>query len=163
MQLLGVSPLVSQSTETVPLIDSTYFILSVKIRKVKDLSCSLVIVFLRLCPAGAVFSLSLTLVLSAVSVLDAWDGICFNKLAFASLVSPVHLFKLLQRKNPLYHLTGWSCLLLKKLNFDSGEDCSPPSMAQLWERYLKEKKRSNITEIVLNWFQVLLAHLNISN
>lgn len=37
------SPLISQSTRTVPLTDSAYFILCLKIRKVKDLSCSLVI------------------------------------------------------------------------------------------------------------------------
>lgn len=43
MQLLGVSPLVSQGTKTVPLTDGAYLILSLKIRKVKDLSCNLVI------------------------------------------------------------------------------------------------------------------------
>lgn len=56
---------------------------------------------------SAVFSLFLTLILSAVSVLDSWDGICFNMVAFASLVSPVHLFKFFRKKKKSsYHLTG---------------------------------------------------------
>lgn len=40
---------------------------------------------------SAVFLLFLTLVLSAVSVLDAWDGIGFNMVAFASLGRHEHL------------------------------------------------------------------------
>lgn len=51
---------------------------------------------------SAVFSLFLTLILSAVSVLDSWDGICFNMVAFASLVSPVHLFKFFRKKKQLH-------------------------------------------------------------
>lgn len=43
----------------------------------------------------AVFSLFLALVLSALSILDSWDGIYFNIVAFPSLVSSLHLFKLL--------------------------------------------------------------------
>lgn len=94
MQSLGVSPLVSWSTKTVRLIDGAYFILSLKIRKVEDLSCSLVILscwgFIRC----VLFSLCSSLRFCQLCLF--WvHGIYFNMVAFASLVSPVHLFKLL--------------------------------------------------------------------
>lgn len=94
MQLLGVSPLVSQSTKTVRLIDGAYFILSLKIRKVKDLRCSLVILSSWGFVQCVLFSLCSSLWICHLCLFWMHE-ICFNMVAFASFVSPMHLFKLL--------------------------------------------------------------------
>lgn len=74
---ISVFPLASWSTETKRIIYGAYFILYLKIRKVKDLSCNLIIMsswgFVHCAQFVHCFLSVPHFVLSAICILEAWD------------------------------------------------------------------------------------------